>query len=106
MMMRRTSLTRSIALLIVLCALPSRPAAAESIAVPAGGDLQEALNRARPGDVISLAAGATYVGNFVLPERDGGTYVIIRTAADGAGLPRAGQRILPAHSAHLAKLKS
>jgi hypothetical protein len=106
MMMRCTSLTRSLALLIVLCALPSRPAAAESIMVAAAGDLQEAINRARPGDVISLAAGATYVGNFVLPETDGRTYIIIRTAADGAGLPRAGQRILPAHSAHLAKLKS
>ena len=44
---------------------------AATIAVPAGGDLQAALNAAQPGDVITLAPGATYTGNFVLPNKGG-----------------------------------
>jgi hypothetical protein len=106
MMMRCTSLTRSLALAGVLCALTCAPLAAESIVVPAGGDLQQALDRARPGDVVTLTAGATYVGNFLLPETEGRTFIIIRTGGDASGLPRPGQRVLPAHSARLAKLKS
>ena len=35
--------------------------------VPAGADLQNYINRARPGDVLMLEPGATYVGNFTLP---------------------------------------
>ena len=42
-----------------------------SIGVPNGGDLQAALNAAQPGDEVVLAAGATYVGNFVLPAEGG-----------------------------------
>src|SRR5215467_8010326 len=34
------------------------------IQVPKGGDLQQALNAARPGSTIVLEAGATFVGNF------------------------------------------
>jgi len=58
-----------------------------TIRVPAGGDLQDALNRARPGDTILLQRGATYVGNFVLPARDeGGRVITLRTTGD-AGFP-------------------
>ena len=32
--------------------------------------LEEALEQARPGDVIELEAGETYVGNFVLPAKE------------------------------------
>src|SRR5437762_1169635 len=74
--------------------------------VPAGANLQEFIDRARPGDVLVLEPGATYVGNFVLPVKTGDQYITIRTAGDGDGLPRAGQRVLPMHSARLAKLKS
>ena len=35
--------------------------------VPAGADLQNYINRARPGDVLLLEPGATFVGNFTLP---------------------------------------
>ncbi len=38
---------------------------AATIAVPAGGDFQAALDAAQPGDVITLEPGATYTGNFV-----------------------------------------
>lgn len=98
--------TRSLALAVAVSACVCAPAAAQSTVIPATGDLQEAINRARPGDVLTLTAGATYVGNFVLPETDGSKYITIRSGGDAGGLPRAGQRVLPAHSGRLAKLKS
>ncbi len=39
--------------------------------VPAGANLQDAIDRARPGDTLVLEAGATYVGNFTLPDKTG-----------------------------------
>jgi hypothetical protein len=79
---------------------------AGTTAVPAGANLQEYIDRARPGDVLVLEPGATYIGNFVLPAKTGEQYITIRSAGDGDGLPRAGQRILPMHASRLAKLKS
>src|SRR5258705_8151381 len=80
---------------------------AATIAVPAGGDLQAALNAAQPGDVITLAPGATYVGNFVLPNKGAiSGYITIRSAAPDASLPPAGVRISPADSAQLPKIRS
>jgi len=74
--------------------------------VPPDGDLQEAIDRARPGDTILLTGGATYRGNFLLPLKPDGQPITIRTAGDGEGLPRSGQRVLPTHASRLAKLKS
>ena len=82
-----------------------RASSAAVITVPAGGDLQGALNRARPGDTITLAPGATYTGNFVLPVKPGSQYITVRTAAH-EGQPRAGVRVQPSHAAALAKLRS
>ena len=45
-----------------------------------GGDFQAALNSASPGDVITLAAGATYSGAFTLPVKSGSTYITVMTA--------------------------
>ena len=61
--------------------------AGATIAVGAGGNLQEALNRAQPGDVVSLEAGATFRGNFVLPNKTGTGWIVIRTSAADASLP-------------------
>ena len=44
-------------------------ASAATIYVGKGGDLQAALNAAAPGDVITLDPNATFVGNFVLPNK-------------------------------------
>ena len=79
-----------------------------TIAVAAGGDLQGALNRARPGDTITLEPGATYVGNFVLPSRPGGSdaFITLRSAAPDTRLPGAGIRITPAAAPQLPKLRS
>ncbi|HZT75267.1 MAG TPA: hypothetical protein VFA27_01320 [Vicinamibacterales bacterium] len=81
---------------------------AQTLTVPRGGDLQAALNQARPGATILLERGATYVGNFVLPAGPGGgddRAITLRTAGD-EGLPPAGGRIGPDASALLAKLQS
>lgn len=75
------------------------------IHVPGGGDLQAAIDRARPGDTIALEPGAVYVGNFTLPRKEAEAFITIRTAAVD-GLPQPGQRIQPAHAARLARLRS
>ena len=59
----------------------------------------------RPGDVIELASGATFTGNFVLPAKPGNRYTILRTAPT-AGLPDASSRIDPSHSGKLARIQS
>ncbi len=81
------------------------PAAAPVITVPAGADLQAAIDRAQPGDTVTLAPGAVYTGNFVLPVTSGDRVITIRTAAD-ARQPRPGQRILPVHAPAMARLRS
>src|SRR5262245_2995430 len=43
--------------------------------VNAGSNLQSALNQAQPGDLILLQAGATFTGNFVLPNKTGTGWV-------------------------------
>lgn len=74
------------------------------ISVPAGANLQDAINRANPGDTIALEPGATFVGNFVLPAKDGNQFITLRTA--GEDLPSASERIDPTDAPALAKLKS
>jgi hypothetical protein len=69
------------------------------ISVAAGGDLQAAINRANPGDVIELARGATFTGNFTLPNKTGNSWVIIRPSSSGAAIPAEGQRMTPAIAA-------
>jgi hypothetical protein len=70
--------------------------------VPAGADLQGYINRARPGDVLLLEPGATYVGNFVLPALPeqpanvAAQFITIRSAADDSHFP-AGGRVGPEH---------
>ncbi len=91
---------------LVLVMLAARPSTAGNIYVPAGGDLQAALNNALPGDTILLDPGATYVGNFRLPVHTGTTYITIRSAAADSLLPPAGARMSPAYSPYLPKLQS
>jgi PKD repeat protein len=83
-----------------------QPLHAATIYVADGDDLQQALNAAQPGDVILLAQGAEFVGNFVLPEKTGDGWITIRTSTPDAVLPPEGVRILPAYSPLLARLRS
>jgi hypothetical protein len=72
------------------------PSTGRTIHVPAGGDLQQALDAARPGDVVALQAGATYVGHFVLPRKDGDGWIVSRTdAADSRLLDSVALRVGP-----------
>lgn len=77
-------------------------ASAATLVVPAGGDLQAAINNAAPGDTIVLEAGATYRGPFWLQKKTGDAYVTIQSsrAAEITG------RVTPAQSGLLAKLRS
>jgi hypothetical protein len=101
------TLVRSIILTAAALSLGTYALTADGpITVPEGADLQQAINRAMPGDTLLLAPGATYVGNFRLPVKDGREFITIRTGGDRAGLPRDGQRITPAHAPRLAKLRS
>jgi hypothetical protein len=90
-----------------VCALLllTAPAIAATINVPSGGNLQTAINNAQAGDTIALQAGATYTGNFKLPNKNGTALITIRTAGD-AGLPGGGGRISPSHASLLAKVRS
>jgi hypothetical protein len=83
-------------------------AAAATISVRAGGDLQQALNTARPGDTIVLEAGSVYRGNFVLPARTdtSADFITIRSSTSDAFLPSANRRIDPSVSERLASLQS
>jgi len=85
--------------------LAASPGVAATINVPSGGNLQRAINDAQPGDTIALEAGATYTGNFKLPNKSGSSPITIRTAGD-ADLPREGERISPSHADSLAKVRS
>lgn len=66
-----------------------------TILVKAGGDFQAALEQAKPGDTILLQAGATFKGNFNLPNKNGSEFIIVRTSANDAQLPAADIRISP-----------
>jgi hypothetical protein len=76
-----------------------------TITVPAGGDLQAVIDRARPGDVIVLPAGATFVGNFILPATTGSSYITIRSDVDPAQFP-ATRRVTPDQARLMAVIRS
>lgn len=87
---------------------PAVRAASSYITVPAGGNLQAALDAAQPGDTIFLEPGATFVGNFVLPAHSSTAtaFITIRSAASDTLLPSQGVRINPSFAPHLPKLRS
>lgn len=69
--------------------------------VPVGGDVQAAIDSAKPGDTIALTAGAIYTGTFILRNRPQAGVITITTA----GTLAPGQMTLAAAS-QLAKLQS
>ncbi|MFN0085086.1 MAG: hypothetical protein ACKVX9_06840 [Blastocatellia bacterium] len=78
--------------------------AGRTIAVPAGGDFQAALNQAQLGETITLQAGASYTGNFTLPAKTGSGWIVIRTSAPDSSLPGPEARITPSHANVLPKI--
>src|SRR5687767_10564279 len=77
---------------VLLCWAPFSSAA--TIRVPAGSDLQVALDSANSGDTLVLDAGATYIGNFVLRNRGNLEHITIISSQE-ALLPR-DRRVTPA----------
>jgi hypothetical protein len=75
--------------------------AGRTINVPAGANLQAAINSAERGDQIVLAAGASFVGNFYLPPKAGSGWITIRSSGT---LPPEGTRVTPGTAAGFAKL--
>jgi hypothetical protein len=91
----------------VLFLMITTTARAATLTVAAGGDLQAALNAAQAGDIVALQPGATFTGNFVLPNKGAiSDYITVRSAAPDRDLPPPGIRITPAAAPLLAKLKS
>lgn len=73
--------------------------------VPAGGDFQEALDRAQLGDTIVLQAGARYKGPFELPNKKGGAgWITIRSSVGPPQLPAPGTRVHASHAPLMPKL--
>jgi hypothetical protein len=90
-------------LLFLLC-VPS--VSASTIVVPAGGDLQAALNTAVCGDEIVVAAGATFATSqpfMVKAKACAANPITIRTSAI-TSLPAVGLRISQADGPNMAKL--
>src|SRR2546427_800360 len=79
------------------------PTTGITITVNGGDDLQAALNQAHPGDIIVLHAGATFIGNFILPNKPGTGWIYIRSWAH-AGLPAHGTRVSPAQANLMPKI--
>src|SRR5687767_5797554 len=75
-----------------------------TIAVREGGNFQTALELAQPGDVITLQAGATYIGPFTLPAKPTAGWIVIRTSAPDDQLPAPGVRIDPSYAHVMPKL--
>src|SRR5689334_15341061 len=67
------------------------PSGGRAVRVRAGADLQAALDAARPGDVLLLAPGATFVGNYRLRNKGaGGGWIVVRTDVSDASLGASG----------------
>jgi hypothetical protein len=77
-----------------------------SVTVAAGGDLQKALNEARPGDTLVLEAGAVFRGPFTLPRKPGSDWIVIRSSAVGGDFPPPGARVGPSHAPRMPKLEA
>ena len=68
------------------------------------GDLQDAIDQARPGDTIVLEAGAVYTGPITLPVKSGSDFITIQSSR-ASELPE-GVRVSPSQSALFAKVQS
>jgi hypothetical protein len=83
------------------------PSMSRQVKVPAGANLQTYINNAQPGDELLLAPGATYTGQFYLPNKGSSSqWIVIRTDVPDATIGYPGTRMTPsrAASANLAKI--
>ncbi len=78
----------------------------KTITVNAGGNFQQALNQAVPGDTIVLEAGATFTGNFTLPNKNSTGQWIVITSSKASSLPPPGKRVFPKDAVNMPKIVS
>ena len=71
------------------------PATGRQLRVPSGGDLQQALDEAQPGDEVLLAPGGSYVGNYRLRPKSGSGWITVRPDMSISSLPPEGTRMTP-----------
>ena len=77
--------------ILVYLLITSPAAQATNWYVQSGQPLQPIINAALPGDTITLQAGATFTGNFFLPNKTGTSLIIIQSSMMSS-LPPAGAR--------------
>jgi hypothetical protein len=79
--------------------LADTPAPGKLREVKAGDELQSALDSAGCGDTVSLQAGASFSGHFVLPKKpcDDTHWIVIRTSGY-RDLPPEGSRLTPCYA--------
>jgi hypothetical protein len=82
--------------------VPAIAVTGRTIHVPADGNLQKAIDEAKPGDAITLTPGATYRGPFELRRKDGDQWIVIGSAAKD--LPATGTRVSPSDAPKMPKL--
>ncbi len=82
--------------------VPAITVTGRTIHVPANGNLQKAIDDAKPGDALMLAPGATYRGNFQLRRKDGNGWIVIGSAA--SDLPAPGTRVNPSDASKMPKI--
>jgi cellulose synthase/poly-beta-1,6-N-acetylglucosamine synthase-like glycosyltransferase len=83
--------------------MPQVKTGGATIRVAAGGDLQKALDEARPGDRIELQPRVTYQGPFRLKAKDGEQWIVITSSG---ALPQPGRHVQPSEAAAMPKLIS
>ncbi|CAN5226218.1 hypothetical protein BH20ACI1_BH20ACI1_02370 [soil metagenome] len=77
----------------------------KQIIVNEGGDFQDALDRAKPGDTIILQADAKFVGAFTLPNKRGNEFITIQSS-ELDKLPKDGIRVSPKDAVLMPKILS
>jgi len=81
------------------------PTGGNLIVVGANGNLQLALDQALPGDILQLQAGASFTGNFTLPNKPGAGWIYIQSSAYSS-LPAPGTRVNPTHAGLMPRIVS
>jgi hypothetical protein len=79
------------------------PNVTRTLTVSAGGNLQAALDSARRGDEIVIAAGASFTGNFQAKPKPGTGAILVRTSMLSS-LPPLGTRVDSTFAQYMPKL--
>ncbi len=85
--------------------LPKKMAAPTRV-LETGEDLQDAIDKAKPGDVIALTPRATFKGPITLPNKQGSDWITIRTRIADGVFPSPGTRVNPSHASLMPIIES